>query len=151
MKLIRFTTIDNLRDEIFKDSLSQFILVQLDDKELSLDTHFLQRMEEVAVDSDASITYCHYREKSGDKITLHPVNDYQFGSVRDDFDFGSVVLLNVADVLAASEGFASEESDSPDGGCSPSADVDRQNYSGTAGISLHCREKGFQEERREAT
>lgn len=116
MKLIRFTDVDALRDEIFKNSLEQFILVQLDDKKVIFDSNFQQRMEEVAADSDASITYCWFREKDGEKITLHPVNDYQFGSVRDNFDFGSVVLLNAADVLAASETFYSDEADAPDGG-----------------------------------
>ncbi|MDE6770615.1 MAG: hypothetical protein K2J78_12905, partial [Muribaculaceae bacterium] len=61
-----------------------------------------------------AITYSWFREKDGDKISLHPVNDYQFGSVRDNFDFGSVVLLNAADVLAASESFSPDESTSPD-------------------------------------
>lgn len=116
MKTIRFTTVSNLREEIFKGSLEQFVLVQLDDKKITLDSNFQQRMEEVAADSDASVTYCHYREKDGDKITLHPVIDYQFGSVRDDFNFGSLVLLNVADVLSASEGFSQDESEAPDGG-----------------------------------
>lgn len=116
MKLIRFTDVDALRDEIFKNSLEQFILVQLDDKKVTFDSNFQQRMEEVAADSDASITYCWFREKDGDKISLHPVNDYQFGSVRDNFDFGSVVLLNAADVLAASEAFSPDESAAPDGG-----------------------------------
>lgn len=116
MKLIRFKNVDLLRDEIFKNSLEQFILVQLDDKKVTFDSNFFQRMEEVASDSDASITYSWYREKNGDAVTLHPVNDYQFGSVRDDFDFGSVVLLNVADVLTASEYFSGMESDAPDGG-----------------------------------
>ncbi len=116
MKLIRFKNVDLLRDEIFKNSLEQFILVQLDDKKVTFDSNFRQRMEEVASDSDASITYSWFREKDGDKVTLHPVNDYQFGSVRDDFDFGSVVLLNAADVLAASESFSGIESGAPDGG-----------------------------------
>ena len=116
MKLIRFTSVDALRDEIFKNSLEQFILVQLDDKKITFDSNFLHRMEEVSADSDASITYCCFREKDVDKVIPHPVIDYQFGSVRDDFDFGSVVLLNAADVLAASENFAPEESESPDGG-----------------------------------
>lgn len=116
MKLVRFTTVEALRDEIFKNTLEQFILVQLDDKKITFDSNFLHRMEEVSSDSDASITYSSFREKDGDKIILHPVIDYQFGSVRDDFDFGSVVLLNAADVLAASENFASMESESPDGG-----------------------------------
>lgn len=116
MKLIRFRNVDELRDEIFKNSLEQFILVQLDDKKITFDANYRQRMEEVASDSDASITYCWFREKDGENISLHPVNDYQFGSVRDDFDFGSVVLLNAADVLAASEAFSPDESDAPDGG-----------------------------------
>lgn len=116
MKLVRFTTVDALRDEIFKNTLEQFILVQLDDKKITFDSNFLHRMEEVSSDSDASITYSSFREKDGDNIILHPVIDYQFGSVRDDFDFGSVVLLNAADVLAASENFTSVESESLDGG-----------------------------------
>lgn len=116
MKLIRFTTVEALRDEIFKNSLEQFILVQLDDRKVTFDSNFLHRMEEVSSDSDASITYCSYREKDGEMISPHPVIDYQFGSVRDDFDFGSVVLLNAADVLAASENFTHEESETPDGG-----------------------------------
>ncbi|MDE6795035.1 MAG: hypothetical protein K2J63_06980, partial [Muribaculaceae bacterium] len=57
MKLIRFTDVDALRDEIFKNSLEQFILVQLDDKKVTFDSNFQQRMEEVAADTDASITY----------------------------------------------------------------------------------------------
>lgn len=116
MKLIRFTNVNDLRDQICENSLEQFVLVKFDDKEISFDHNFLSRLEEVATDSDASITYCHYREKDGDTITLHPVIDYQFGSIRDDFDFGSVVLLNAADVLAASENFARDESLAPDGG-----------------------------------
>lgn len=116
MKPIRFTTVDDLREKIFTNSLEQFILIQLDDKIISLDFNFMVRMEEVASDSDASITYCAFREIDGDKIVPHPLNDYQFGSIRDDFDFGSLVLLNVADVLTASENFTRDESLSPDGG-----------------------------------
>ncbi len=116
MKIIRFTTVEALRDEICKNSLEQFVAVKLDDREITFDSNFMQRMEEIASDSDSSITYCHFREKDGTRITLHPVNDYQFGSVRDDFDFGCVVVLNAADVLAASEDFTEEDSSSPDGG-----------------------------------
>lgn len=116
MKIIRFTTVEALRDEICKNCLEQFVAVKLDDREITFDSNFMQRMEEIAADSDSSITYCHFREKDGARITLHPVNDYQFGSVRDDFDFGSVVVLNAADVLAASEDFTEEDSAAPDGG-----------------------------------
>lgn len=116
MKIIRFTNVNALREEIFNNALEQFVVVQLDDKHITLDSNYMQRMEEVAADSDASIVFCNFREKDGDKITLHPVNDYQFGSVRDDFDFGSLVMLNAADVLSASEDFTEDESLMLDGG-----------------------------------
>lgn len=67
MKLIRFTSVDALRDEIFKNSLEQFILVQLDDKKITFDSNFLHRMEEVSADSDASITYCCLGKKTETK------------------------------------------------------------------------------------
>ncbi|MDE6423464.1 MAG: hypothetical protein K2K95_08605, partial [Muribaculaceae bacterium] len=68
MKLIRFTDVNSLREEIFKNTLEQFILVQLDDKKITFDSNYFQRMEEVAVDSDASVTYSWFREKDGDLI-----------------------------------------------------------------------------------
>ncbi|MBD5355508.1 MAG: glycosyltransferase family 2 protein [Bacteroides sp.] len=116
MKIIRFTNVDALRDEICKNSLEQFVVVKLDNRKITFDSNYMHRMEELAADSDSTITYCHFREKDGSRITLHPVNDYQFGSVRDDFDFGSVVVLNAADVLAASEDFTEDDNNSPDGG-----------------------------------
>ena len=103
MKILRFKDIKSLREEILGGGLDQFVVVQLDDREYKLDDNYFHRMEEVASDADSTITYCHYREENDGKITLHPVIDYQFGSVRDDFDFGSLVMLNVADALAASE------------------------------------------------
>ena len=116
MKIIKFTNIQNLRDEILGGGLEQFVVIQLDDREFTLDANYFHRMEEVASDADSTITYCHYREIFDGKITLHPVIDYQFGSVRDDFDFGPLVMLNVADALAASEEMVSGPLDSLDGG-----------------------------------
>lgn len=116
MKIIRFKNIENLREEILGGDLQQFVIIRLDDRPYKLDDNYLQRMEEIASDADSTLTYCHYREEHEGKITLHPVIDYQFGSVRDDFDFGPLVLLNVADALAASEEMLSLGSSAPDGG-----------------------------------
>lgn len=103
MKIVRFKNIPSLREEILSGELEQFVVLRLDDREFTLDDNYFHRMEEVASDADSTITYCHYREENDGEITLHPVIDYQFGSVRDDFDFGPLVMLNVADALAASE------------------------------------------------
>lgn len=117
MKPYRFKNIQELREEIFHLALKQYILVQLDDKRVELMPHAERRMRQVAEDCDASMIYSDYRERLEDgSYELHPVIEYQPGSVRDDFDFGSVVLLNVADVLSATEDFDEEESNMLDGG-----------------------------------
>lgn len=116
MKIIRFSNISNLRDEILNGELEQFVVLRLDDKEYKLDDNYFHRMEEIASDADSTITYSHYREEHNGIITLHPVIDYQFGSVRDDFDFGSLVVINVADALAATEDMIQNKESSIDGG-----------------------------------
>lgn len=115
MKIVRFKDIASLREEILNGGLEQFMVIRLDDREFVLDDNYFQRMEEIASDADSTITYCHYREICDGEVTLHPVIDYQFGSVRDDFDFGSLVMLNVADALAATEEMV-DNNPVPDGG-----------------------------------
>ena len=116
MKIIKFKNIADLRERISEIGLEQFVVIHLDDKEFFLDSNYMSRMEELVSDSDATIAFCHYREKDGDKITLHPIIDYQFGSVRDDFDFGSLIVINAADAIAAVDDLDPEENNTLDGG-----------------------------------
>lgn len=116
MNVIKFTNINALREEIFRTPLEQFVLVQIGDREVQLDNNCVHRLTELASEVDSTLTYCYYRDLLPDgSVTNHPVMDYQPGSVRDDFDFGPLVLLNAADILAASEDMA-EESEMLDGG-----------------------------------
>lgn len=56
----------------------------------------LERMLSIAQDTAAGLLYAdHYQEKEGELIKA-PVIDYQMGSLRDDFDFGSLLLFNTA-------------------------------------------------------
>lgn len=117
MEIYRFTTVNALREHIFHSPLEQFVLVQLVDKKIELDAHCVKRLTDVASEIDATLTYCFFRDRLPDgSIRLHPVNDYQTGSLRDDFDFGPLVLLNAADVLGATEDFGDDESAMLDGG-----------------------------------
>jgi len=43
--------------------------------------------------SKAGWIYSDYYEKGKDKLVLHPLIDYQAGSVRDDFDFGNCFMI----------------------------------------------------------
>ncbi|MDE6006367.1 MAG: glycosyltransferase family 2 protein [Muribaculaceae bacterium] len=105
-----------LREEIFRTPLQQFVLLKIGPREVTLDEGCIHRLTELASDVDSTLTYCYYRDRLPDgSVANHPVIDYQPGSVRDDFDFGPLVLLNAADVLAASENME-EESKMLDGG-----------------------------------
>ena len=60
----------------------------------------LERMTHVATDAWAAMLYAdHYEKKTvgGRTVTeKHPAIDYQLGSIRDDFDFGSLLLIRTA-------------------------------------------------------
>lgn len=115
--MIQFQNITQLREEIFKNGLDQFIVIKLGHKEVKMYPHSEKRMRELANICDVPFTYSWYREYSDDgTISNHPTIDYQLGSLRDDFDFGSVVMLNAADVLNATEDFPKEYDNLPDGG-----------------------------------
>ncbi len=57
----------------------------------------LRRLLSVATDTGASLVYGHYRETRPDGTPRDRATiDCQLGSVRDDFDFGPVVAINMA-------------------------------------------------------
>ena len=72
---------------------ADYALFYLKQGPVTLGYHALERMLQVAEETEAAMAYAdHYSVKAG-KTVKHPVTDYQLGSIRDDFDFGSVVLL----------------------------------------------------------
>lgn len=102
--VVDFVNIARLRAQLFEIGLSQYVLVNLSDRETVFHPNGYFRMVQAARQVDAAITYSWYRERQEDgSFRDHPLIDCQPGSVRDDFDFGSVVLLNVADALAATD------------------------------------------------
>jgi hypothetical protein len=54
------------------------------------------RLVETAESTGAGMVYADYGEVRGGGLQEHPVNDYQPGSLRDDFDFGPMVLFSAA-------------------------------------------------------
>ena len=56
----------------------------------------LSRMMKVCEDTGAGMVYSGYFEKKNDVLSAHPVIDYQEGSLRDDFNFGSLILYQTS-------------------------------------------------------
>ncbi len=117
---IEFTNVAELREKILDLSLTPYVLVNLTGQKVNFYKNALNRMVQVAQDCDATITFSDFRELQSDGTRRdHPLNDYQFGSVRDTFEFGPIVLLNTCDVLLATEYYEHHDFDpslEPDGG-----------------------------------
>ncbi len=63
----------------------------------------LERMTSVADDTGAALIYSDYFELRNGDLIKHPVIDYQKGSVRDDFDFGTLILARTRSMKKAKQ------------------------------------------------
>ena len=99
---IECVRIDSLRSsatmrQIAAMSKASFTLIYLKSQYLSMGYLALERMVRVAEDTQAGMVYAdHYQTSAAGERTEAPVIDYQQGSLRDDFDFGSVLLLRTS-------------------------------------------------------
>lgn len=86
--------------QIAEIASADFILLSLKSTPLVVGDGLLERLLRVTVDSGASMSYAdHYERKTVDGKTQqekHPAIDYQLGSIRDDFDFGSLLFIRTS-------------------------------------------------------
>ena len=59
-----------------------------------------ERMKQVLKMTGATMVYADHFAKIGETVTQAPVIDYQIGALRDDFDFGAVLLWDTAKLKA---------------------------------------------------
>ena len=87
--------------QMAEEASAPYILLYTKCFELQLGYYALTRLVTVAEDTGASMLYADHRIQLPDgTVETHPLIDYQLGSVRDDFSFGSLLLLRTSDVKA---------------------------------------------------
>jgi hypothetical protein len=84
-------------------------LILLHDTKIELGQFSIERMVSLAQATGAPLVYSDYVVLKGEKRSNHPVTDYQFGSIRDDFNFGSLVLIDSAALKHAVEELKSDQ------------------------------------------
>lgn len=98
-----FVTLHALKESLYQTTTIQQIAKETKDeycliitKSTPLKLHYLalERLQQIAEDSKAGLVYADHYQLKDDKCVNAPVIDYQQGSLRDDFDFGSVLLFN---------------------------------------------------------
>ena len=80
-------------DLINKYSQTNLILFLTQDTRINLGQFALERFIDVAEATDAGLVYSDYYEMKNKERNAHPVIDYQSGSIRDDFNFGPLLIL----------------------------------------------------------
>ena len=73
---------------------SEYVLFVTSPRGITLGQFGLERMVSLAEDTGATMVYSDYYDSSEGKLMPHPLIDYQAGSLRDDFDFGLLLLFN---------------------------------------------------------
>ena len=79
---------------VARSSQAPFVVLVTKPVEVTLGEGALDRLTQVAADSGAAMVYSdHWTVSQPSTLTPHPVIDYQIGSIRDDFDFGPLLLV----------------------------------------------------------
>ena len=81
---------------IAAESKADYALVYTKTTTLELGYMALERLLQIAQDTEAGLVYADHYQVKGDELVKAPVIDYQKGSLRDDFDFGSVLFFDAA-------------------------------------------------------
>lgn len=72
---------------------ADYTMLSLKPQPVNLGQSALERVLRVACDANAALMYSDYYSIENGERKPHPVIDYQAGSLRDDFDFGALLLV----------------------------------------------------------
>lgn len=79
---------------IQQNTAEGYALVCVKPVDIVLGQNALKRLMAVAESTGAGIVYCNYRSSKGGIVENIPTIEYQEGSLRDDFDFGPLMLIS---------------------------------------------------------
>lgn len=93
-----FIVVDNLLStntmlSIAENTDADYALLYFKTTPLELGYYALERLLNVANDTNSALVYANHYSIEAGCITRHPLIGYQEGSLRDDFDFGSLLLV----------------------------------------------------------
>src|SRR4030042_510801 len=80
---------------------TKYLLLLSEAQQISIEPKPLESMLGKAESTKIGLVYSDFYDESERGKTLHPLNDYQPGSVRDDFDFGAMTLFWVSAIRKA--------------------------------------------------
>jgi len=82
--------------ELAERAQTPLVMFVLHDTPIELGQFAADRMVDVANATGAGLVYADYWAVKGESRALNPLTEYQLGSIRDDFNFGSIVIVKTA-------------------------------------------------------
>ncbi|MEE9431228.1 MAG: glycosyltransferase family A protein [Melioribacteraceae bacterium] len=87
---------------------TEYIVLITNDTKIEFGAYSIDRLVNVAKNTGAGIVYSDYYEVKENKKSNHPVIDYQLGSLRDDFNFGPLILIKTETLKNAVANFTED-------------------------------------------
>ncbi len=88
--LLSSTGISKILDEM----KSEYLLLLLPGQQVQFGARTLERFLQIAEDTGAGLIYSDFKDEADGQVSDHPLIDYQLGSLRDSFDFGSILFIS---------------------------------------------------------
>ena len=108
LKINEINSTQGIRN-ILRQADTDFILIYTKPYPINLGYKAIERMADYLIADNAGMTYAdHYIMKEDTRLS-HPVIDYQKGSVRDDFDFGSLIMFRTDVFRKAAENLLAQK------------------------------------------
>ena len=87
--------------QVIDGTRTKYLLLLSEAQQISTEPKALERILEKADSTKTGLVYSDFYDENERGKTLHPLNDYQPGSVRDNFDFGAMILFSVSAIQKA--------------------------------------------------
>jgi len=92
-------------NQIIEQLETEYLLFVNQPQEITLGQAALERFIDVTQQTSAGLVYADFHEMKDGARAEHPLSDYQLGSIRDNFDFGALLLFSTAAIRAAIKKF----------------------------------------------
>jgi hypothetical protein len=92
---------------ILNNVRTTYLLIMPGLAQISIENSALQKILAAAESTITGMVYSDFFDESNGGKTFHPLTDYQLGSVRDDFDFGAIMLYTVSAIRKALDNYGS--------------------------------------------
>ncbi|WP_439181761.1 glycosyltransferase family 2 protein [Carboxylicivirga taeanensis] len=93
----------NTWKQLMPEINGDYVAVYTKTMSLNIGLNAMERMMRCCDDAGAGMVYADYYEKKNGQLVAHPVIEYQAGSLRDDFNFGSLLLYKATALKEAVE------------------------------------------------